>query len=140
MTADTMTDTTKPTGDTIDDEIVRLITAARSEGIARGMSDKFAADLAAGQVKMHARAISRRLAERPNRAVARGDETEDCVAINRSVLKLAEKVIKPLTIQATPGRNLLTESNARFVHEQIIAALTTPTETTDPAMERDDAE
>jgi hypothetical protein len=45
----------------IDDEVQKLIVAARSEGIARGMSDKFTVSLAEDQVKKHAASITARL-------------------------------------------------------------------------------
>ena len=65
MTADIMTDTTKPTGDTIDDAIMELANIMCGEPeICEEHWEAAESAIKAGY---------RRLAERPNRAVARGD-------------------------------------------------------------------
>lgn len=128
MTDDqTMTDTTKPTGDTIDDAIMELANIMCGEPeICEEHWEAAESAIKAGY---------RRLAERPNRAVARGDS----VTISReaiSVMLLAAKWAEgKIGVRENPL--ILAIMNLEAAVQN---ALTTPTETTDPAMEGDDAE
>lgn len=113
-----MTDTTKPTGDTIDDEVNKLIDSAFTEGKNAGRGHGFDSAQAL-RTREVAQSITRRLAERPNRAVAR-----------------VMQAIRMWNDQNDMLHTMALES----LETALIIALTTPTETTDPAMERDDAE
>jgi len=85
-----------------------------------------------------AASISERLAERPNRAVARG-EVEDVIrdaieSVTSQMFGAEGQPAYPLGLETALR---LTVTNSVL---DLLTALTTPTETTDPAMEGDDAE
>lgn len=135
MTADhTMTDTTKPTGDTIDDAIMELANIMCGEPeICEEHWEAAESAIKAGY---------RRLAERPNRAVARGDSVtitmEDAMTIHYVVQDAA---LKNRTGNVRIGKAMCAMRQPALDKAlAITTSLTTPTETTDPAMEGDDAE
>ena len=119
----TMTDTTKPTGDTIayapNMDVSRMLNALRSYAHSGAKSayqhdevDAYVSNLSKIDAEL------RRLAERPNRAVARGD----LMRFLNDRMRSGKGSIYPIYDFA----------------DELLTALTTPTETTDPAMERDD--
>jgi len=132
-----MTDTTKPTGDTIDD-VAAWLSLTFGPAVNRtvrynppGLPNGYWEDLADELLS--------RLAERPNQAVARGDVD---TAINNGIANAYADFVDAYETHVYPD-GLTFDGRLEAIRDAIdleLAALTTPTETTDPAMEGDDAE